>query len=172
MTNHGQLQPIVFDEVTNEPYLRLPHPHTHIIITPFRPRDAHEILPILNDERVYKWLTGPSHPYLLEHAEAWITKEKGKSDKIIQMLGQHADSEELKLVDGCPLHILREVKEDGSQVFLGDISFVRCRWEELDVERRKILVVENESRVPGDPELIWSVGGAPRCSSQQLIRRI
>lgn len=171
MSSHHQLQPLTIDEESNEPYLRLPDPHSHIIITPFRLQDALDIVPILNDERVYKWMTGPPYPYLLEDAEAWITMMKEKSDKLVETLGKAPGLEELQLVDGCPVHTLREVKEDGKQVFLGDISFIRCRWDDLDADQRKKLVDENESRVPGDPELIWSVGGASGRSFQRVIQR-
>jgi hypothetical protein len=151
--------PLNIESGTNEPYIQLPAPHAHIIITPPRLSDAPDIVTILNDERVYKWLRGPPFPFLLKDAEHWLAIVKSKSDILLKEF-QEANGDEWKLFDGCPVQILREVKEDGTQLYLGDVSFLRCRWiEEKDLEKKRQLIELNESRPIGDPRLIWGVGG-------------
>lgn len=71
----------------------------------------------------------------------------------------------LKIVDGCPVNSLREVKEDGTQIFIGNFSFGRCFHTELidtdtvDWEHAEEKKVANEALKAGDPRLIYSIGG-------------
>lgn len=57
-----------FNAVTQEPYLRLPEPHSNIIITPHRVDQAEEtvlrLTELLNDHRIYQWLETTPVPYL------------------------------------------------------------------------------------------------------------
>lgn len=67
---------------------------------------------------------------------------------------------DLRVVDVCPIGCIREELEDGSDVYIGDIGFSRCTWPEVtDVEERERLIAENEEKKPGDPEIIWQIGG-------------
>ncbi|KAF7347350.1 N-acetyltransferase domain-containing protein [Mycena venus] len=58
-----QLHPLEVNPKTGEPFLRL-LAHKNIILTPPRLSDAPFIISILNDERVYPWLSSPPYPYL------------------------------------------------------------------------------------------------------------
>jgi len=51
-----QLHPLQVNPRTGEPFLQLPSPHEHIIITPLRLTDKPAIIDILNDKAVHRWL--------------------------------------------------------------------------------------------------------------------
>ncbi|KAI5118455.1 hypothetical protein M0805_006274 [Coniferiporia weirii] len=159
-----QLHPLKVNPFTREAYLQLPPPHENIIITPPRMSDAPIATKLLNDPRVYKTLEGPPYPYLPEHAEQWFVTIKRESDAIFEALGNddgHEDeTPKLVVVDGCPVRCLREVQNDGTDIFLGDIGFRRCeRFDHLrDPEQEKCLAERNKALPPGDPDIIWDVG--------------
>lgn len=64
---------------------------------------------------------------------------KANSDKIFEELESAREDPTLKIVDGCPVRAIREVKEDGTDVFIGDIEI--RPWE-------KVLL-------PGGPQVEW-----------------
>lgn len=72
------------------------------------------------------------------------------------------DTDAPKIVDTCPVGAIREVKEDGTDNFLGHIGFFRCPWMELagsvDWDKKDERVKENNAREAGDPEIVWTVG--------------
>jgi len=140
---------------TGEVFLRLPAPHENIIITPPRDCDAADITLILNDPRVYKNLLGPPFPYHPHHAEEWLRITKDKSGKILEDL-----REGKAVVDGCPVQHIREVRSDGTDSFLGDLSVRRNDWLEVeDEELREKMTKENSERPVGDPSIVWTLGG-------------
>ncbi|KAH8119298.1 GNAT domain-containing protein [Phellopilus nigrolimitatus] len=163
-----QLHPLKIKPKTNEVYLQLAAPLQNIIITPPRLSDAPAITQILNDPRVYKTLEGPPCPYLLEHAESWITSVKKESDVVLKALEDVAEKERqiehgaagLVVVNGCPVRALREVQDDGTDIFLGDIGISRCvRFHYLRNEGEEAaLVTRNAALATGDPEIIWTIG--------------
>ena len=59
-----QIHPLEWDATRNEPFLRLPAPLSHIIITPPRESDAAEKVPHLNDPKVYNGLSNPPWPHI------------------------------------------------------------------------------------------------------------
>lgn len=126
---HPQLYPLQVNERTGEPFLRLPSPHENIIITPRRLEDVPFIVSALNDPRVYRTLEGPPFPYTEEDAISWLNKTKGAADEIFQELQEAADAglQDLKFVEGCPVRTLREVREDGTDLFFGRHR-VRQMW--------------------------------------------
>jgi len=68
----------------------------------------------------------------------------------------------LKVVDSCPVRSIREVKADGTDVFLGDIGVDRCANEELDddnADKENSLVDANMAKQTGDPSIVWTIGG-------------
>lgn len=73
----------------------------------------------------------------------------------------------LKIVDACPVRSIREVKPDGTEIFLGDIGIQRYGYEELQGEEKARLVDENMTKKTGDPTIVWSVGG-----NQSKIRQL
>ncbi|TFK50136.1 hypothetical protein OE88DRAFT_1645865 [Heliocybe sulcata] len=150
--------PCHLNPTTREPYLRLPHPHQNIIITPIRPADADAIIETLNDTRVYDQLASIPHPYTREHAEEWIKLVRARSDELLQQLQGRSDDQP-KVVDGCPVMTLREVKEDGTEVFIGDVTIARSSFMEIgNPDERARLRDENAARPNGDPEIVYMIG--------------
>ncbi|KDQ63162.1 hypothetical protein JAAARDRAFT_29166 [Jaapia argillacea MUCL 33604] len=111
----------------------------------------------LSDSRVWPKLASVPHPYLPRHAEVWVGRVKEASDNILRELEegfQNRGGTALPFVGGCPVHSLREVKEDGEEVFIGDCSIVRGRHLEIGEEAAKV----NAEKQVGDPEIIWAIG--------------
>ncbi|KAH9964185.1 hypothetical protein BC827DRAFT_1128120, partial [Russula dissimulans] len=137
-------------------------PHQHIIIATPSLQDAPQIYEILNEPRVYRWVSDPPFPYLLEHAVSWLTKAKAEVDAILNELEQsNAESPDgpLKLVGACPVRSILEENDDGSYIYLGDCGIIRNRFEDvMGVEERARLVQENNARPVGDPDIIWTMG--------------
>lgn len=167
---------MLLNPVTNEPYLPLEEPFHNIIITPPRPdTDAEAIVPTFNDPRVHTWCPGTKIPYTLEHAANWIKLCKKKSDSIFEELRRvESDNEQelehqkgptgLKLVSGCPVRIIREVKEDGNDVYIGNVGCMRNDyWHIVDRDEAARLTEVNYARKLGDPEILWHMGGASTC---------
>ncbi|KAF8899124.1 hypothetical protein BD779DRAFT_1607686 [Infundibulicybe gibba] len=158
-----QLNPLEWDSSRQEPFLRLKG-HNNIVITPPRMSDAIHITAALNDPRIFEFIKGPPYPYLPEHAQSWLTSSKRLTDAVLSDLESAKDSNELKIVGDCPVTTIREVKEDGEDIFLGNISFQRCPYGEfmgsmeVNVENKDKHVEVNSRREPGDPAIIWSLG--------------
>ncbi|KAI0375125.1 acyl-CoA N-acyltransferase [Pilatotrama ljubarskyi] len=158
----SQFHPLQFHPETGEPFLRLPAPHDKIIITPPRMSDAPTIISYMNDPALYMWLDGPPFPYRPEHAESWLEKVKKGADAAFEELqranAEHSDEPPV-LVSACPVRSLREVLEDGTDLFLGDIALVRERWPDVaDDEEKDRLAKPNAEKPVGDPEIIWCIG--------------
>ena len=158
----SQFFPLERHPRTNEPYIPLPAPWDHVIMTPPRREDVPCIVAILNDEPIKKWLDGPPFPYLDEHAEEWVAKTKDASAAVMREL-RTANEEHPRgpfvAVSGCPVGCLRAVREDGTEVFLGAIEFTRCGFPDLlDRKEQERLVARNGSRKRGDPEIVWCIG--------------
>ena len=66
------------------------------------------------------------------------------------------DDGTLKIVGEFPIRAIREVLEDGSDIYIGDIGISRCGcgvdWENAS-ERKKT----NDSLELGDPHILWSI---------------
>ncbi|KAF9055981.1 hypothetical protein BJ165DRAFT_464031 [Panaeolus papilionaceus] len=160
-----QLFPLQINATTNEPFLRL-RKHSSIIITPPRPGDEKAIVPLLTDPQISVWLANVPDPYTEEHAIKWNTSVMEACNKILKDLEAARNDEHLKLVDGCPVRVLREIQEDGSDIFIGDIGFMRCAHGEYmeqeegksDWENKKKREEENAMIPVGDPRIIWSFG--------------
>ncbi|KAF8889271.1 GNAT domain-containing protein [Infundibulicybe gibba] len=154
-TNH--CYPLKLNPHTGEPYLALDGKFANIIITPPRLSDARPSTAIMNDPSVYPWMGfgGPQHPYLEERAETWVRGVKSKCEHALRELQAAGDA---AIVDGCPVRHIREVGDDGSEVFIGDIGIIRASWTEVESSERLALIRENASREKGDPAVIWQVG--------------
>ncbi|KAF4611980.1 hypothetical protein D9613_004126 [Agrocybe pediades] len=159
----NQLFPLETDPKTGEPFLRL-RKHPNVILTPMRWEDAPHFVPIFNDPRVYQWLMRTPFPYAHKDAEDWLQIAKPKSDALLQELLDAQGSDKLKTIDGCPVPSIREVKEDGTQVYIGNITFGRCMHPELidtdtiDHEHAEEKKAANDALQVGDPKIIYSIG--------------
>jgi RimJ/RimL family protein N-acetyltransferase len=116
----GKLFPLQVNEATGEPYLQLPWPHDKIRITPARPSDAASIQECLNDPRVYEYLAGPPFPYTYDDAIQWVGRAMDESGRLFWSM---EDGDEW--IDGCPVHCIRQVQEDGTDIYIGDITMRR-----------------------------------------------
>ncbi|OSD03197.1 acyl-CoA N-acyltransferase [Trametes coccinea BRFM310] len=157
-----QFDPLQIHPKTGELFLRLPSPHDNIIITPPRMSDAPTIVSYMNDPALYYWLEGPPFPYLPQHAEEWLTKIKTDTDAARERLDraneEHGDAPPV-VVPCWPIRSLREVREDGSELFIGDITLVRERWPDLeDKEAKATLERANAAKEDGDPSIVWCIG--------------
>ncbi len=159
---HTYIHPLQVDLKTGEPYLRLPFPHDDIIVTPCRPEDVSAIAKVLNDPDIYKWLYSPKYPVLEDQAQERLNRfMKGCKDALKELEDVHAadPSGVNHFVGSCPVKVIREVKEDGTQVYIGEFGVRRHDFFYVrDIEKREALVGENSRRVVGDPEMIWSIG--------------
>jgi RimJ/RimL family protein N-acetyltransferase len=158
-----QLYPLQVNAYTGEVFLRLPPPHSHIIITPPRISDVPSVIANMNDPRVYETISGPPFPYTEEHAVWWINTIKTQTDNVLRELEDvhsHNPEAPLCIVGHCPVRILREEKEDGADMFLGDCGLTRWGYQTVtDSLERQRLAQANEDRPLGDPEILWDVGG-------------
>ncbi|KAG5647668.1 hypothetical protein DXG03_008391 [Asterophora parasitica] len=160
-----QLHPLEINPRTGEPFLRLKD-RKDIIITPPRRDDVALYVPIMNDPRIYEWLGSPPFPYTKEHAEEWYAKIKQSSDAILAELEAARESPELVLVGESPIRVIRQVKEDGEDVYVGDIGIIRCVEGKLlaplaspvDDEHQANYVEANAALAVGDPNIIWTFG--------------
>lgn len=104
-----------------------------------------------------------------EHAEAWNNIIRPRSDAVLAELEAARDQKELIIVRTSPVQSIREVLDNGEDVYLGDISFIRLAdgkllgtpGVEVTTEDAPRYAAENAERAVGDPDIIWSVGGKP-----------
>ena len=151
MALQDNYHPLKFDPTTREYYLPIPSPHSNLRLTPYRPDSDPDFQVLyLNDPRVYQSLCGPPFPYLREHAHAWNAHAGARSQDLFEAM-RRGD----KYIDGCPLRAIREVQEDGSQVFIGDLNVDRraddVPWGAEDEK-------DNGTKPTGDPTIVWLIG--------------
>ncbi|KAI1788791.1 acyl-CoA N-acyltransferase [Ganoderma leucocontextum] len=162
MSKLSHFHPLQFNPTTGEPFLRLPAPHENVIITPPRMSDGPAIVANMSDPAIYVFLEGPPFPYLPEHADQWLTSITNGTDAAFVTL-KHAIEEKPDeppiLLEHPPVRIIREIREDGSDLFLGDIMFVRERYPDMDdKELKETLLQRNAGRTLGDSEIVWCIG--------------
>jgi len=151
MASQDNYHPLKFDPTTGEYYLPIPSPHSNLRLTPYRPDSDPDFQVLyLNDPRVYQNLCGPPFPYLREHADAWNACAHARSQDLFEAMGRGD-----KYIDGCPLRAIREVQEDGSQIFIGDLNVDR---RSNDVPWRAEDEKDNATKPNGDPTIVWSIG--------------
>ncbi|KXN88940.1 hypothetical protein AN958_06811 [Leucoagaricus sp. SymC.cos] len=157
MAHLGGLQ---FNPSTNEPFLRL-RKHPNIIITPPRSTDVPFIVPLLNDQRVHVWLLSPPYPYNEEHARQFIDAVKPNCDQSLEhflratQLGVEGPA---IYMTHSPVRFLREIQEDGSDIFIGDIELDRCSQVEVFLENPKVRNAENLRLPAGCSDTVWTIG--------------
>ncbi|KAJ7623739.1 acyl-CoA N-acyltransferase [Roridomyces roridus] len=145
-----------WNPTTNEPFLRLPAPFAHLILTPPRMSDVEPTVSILRDPKVAVWMgsMGPGREYTAARAESYLAKIIAETDVGVQEMkrGEHPFST-------CPVRHLREERAEGGDVYLGDVGIYRASWAHVDNrEERARMVAENNARQAGDPEIVWHVG--------------
>lgn len=180
--------PLMWNSKTKEPYLdvhctSLKGVKTHIRITP--PRlildDIDTTVDILNHPLVSINMTIPL-PYVAQDAINFLTMSKRETDDIIEReiltklpnasLGtlEHEDAEARDIdsaladarnfvLSAPPIKSIREVREDGTEAYIGDVSIIRNGFRDVgDEKERERLKAENNAKSPGDPSINWSIG--------------
>jgi len=86
------------------------------------------------------------------------------AEETLKELEDAKDDPTLKIVKECPVSYLREVKEDGSEVFIGSLGIDTCIYGEfmgpdgIDWENKKKLEDENNCLKAGDARIVWCLG--------------
>ncbi|OJK02148.1 hypothetical protein ASPACDRAFT_114832 [Aspergillus aculeatus ATCC 16872] len=165
--------PILYNPETQEPYLRLPAPLSHIILTPHRLHQLKETIaakvPLLNDPRIYLNLTGPPYPYLREHEEEWVKSKCAAAEPVLRALRAEFETsvQQQQHFDLCPFTVIREVIEEDPQtghpkqdVLIGDIEIARYMFYEYrhDSPERAEAQRLNSELPPGDEGIAWGIG--------------
>jgi hypothetical protein len=152
-----------FDE-SNTPFLRLPLPHSNIILAIGRDSDGPAIISMLNDPAVYMNLAGPPFPYTQAHFDARFQET---SSEIEIALAEFRDIEasrgELngrKWVNGIPFSVIRKINpQTGKDTLIGDFYIRRNGFIEIENEEdRKRMKDKNDGLEAGDPNIVWETG--------------
>lgn len=180
--------PVHYNPRTQEPYLRLPAPHSNIIITSHRPDQMDEtcdrLCDMLNDSRVTSYLAGPPYPYLREHGEEWIRTKWIENERVLYTLRQEfedlqsqqqpkvngaATEKHQEFFDVCPFSCIREVLDEDPEtgvplrdVFIGDVGIMRYAFYELPYgsEEKTEAQRRNNALPAGDESIVWGIGSS------------
>ena len=158
-TSPNPLHPLVLDSETNEPYLALAAPYSHIVITPSRAADVPVLLNVLNDLRVARYLVSSPFPFTREHAESFISRRRTDSATHMQAIRDGGDS----WATGVPVHSVRDMRGTSfaDARLIGHVSIKRHDFDEvLDAQEMLRLDVENAAKPDGDPSIVWTIGGS------------
>lgn len=88
----------------------------------------------------------------------------GPAQEVLRQLEDAKAEDKAIIVGTCPVRAIREVKADGTDVFIGDMGVMRCRHGELmgtdsvDWDNKAAREEENNGLAVGDPNIIWSMG--------------
>lgn len=110
-------------------------------------------------------LEGLSVVELSDHGNEFIGLKRNLMEETLKELEDAKDDPTLKIVKHCLVSYLREVKEDGSDVFIGSVEITTCKNGELmgpdgvDWENKKKKEDENNSLKAGDTRIVWCFGG-------------
>lgn len=152
--------PLKINSDNDEPYLQLPAPHENIRLTPPRLSDAPFSTAILNAPEVIPFMETPPFPFLEEHAIGFINSVKPEADRVYQEIRKKLLAKDDDYVTSAsPVRSIREVQQDGTELFIGDIGFLRSAYHEVrDKPERERLIAENKAKHVGDPSIVWSFG--------------
>jgi hypothetical protein len=104
---------------------------------------------------------------LSDHGNEFIGLKRNIAEEILKELEDAKDDPTPKIVKECPFSYLREVKDDGSEVFIGSLEINACKFGEVmgpdgvDWENKKKREDENNSLKAGDARIVWCFGGKP-----------
>ena len=82
------------------------------------------------------------------------------------------------VTDGCPVRFLREIREDGSELFIGDVGIIRGNHGEvvgldgLDWDNKAKYEAENKALPVGDARIVWSIGGKETPVGRRQMLRV
>ena len=102
---------------------------------------------------------------MAEAANKFLSRIVPAATKFFEEMENFRDDATLKVVGELPVRAIREVQEDGTDLYIGDIGISRCGYGELiglngvdwenASERKRI----NDSLELGDPRILWAIGG-------------
>ncbi|GLI73172.1 hypothetical protein PoHVEF18_001382 [Penicillium ochrochloron] len=169
---------------TQEPYLRLPEPHTNIIITPHRPNRLDEtasaLARILNDPNIALRLQNTPYPYSKPEGEEWVKANCKDQEDILSILRKELEEpqnpgdllhQKREFFDTCPFTCIREVLKTNSEtgasiedILIGDVRLARSTFDEYPEgsEERAQAKKENDGLLAGDENIEWSFGGTKK----------
>lgn len=165
---------VYYNQLTKEPYLRLPAPRSNIIITPHRleniDENADRLAEILNHPKVYPWLEQTPYPYLHEHGVKWIKAHCKENEEVLSTLRKSLEQGAvgLELFNNCPFTCIREVlageSETGTPLkdrLIGDLKMTRYTfYEHLHNNAEKFKAqLRNDGLPAGDENIVWTLGG-------------
>jgi hypothetical protein len=155
-----QTYPFDIDPKTDEPFLRLPHPHERIIITSPRAGYADAVVEILNEPEVHPFVGAP-YPHTMKDATNYIQLVRQKTEEVwSEIITQGTGSK--RDFGNCPVRSIIEIQPDGRWMYIGDFGLDRWRAREIrDPEERARVAEINLKRPVGEPDIIWSVGCKP-----------
>jgi len=143
-------------DATNSPFIRLPHPHTNIFITPPRYTDGAVTIATYNDPSVYINLVKTPFPYAQQDWDSeFPILEKAAEDALAEWRQAGGG-----WVASCPVGKIREIDpETGEDRFFGSIVVRRRGFMMIgDEGERRVVKEENDGLQPGDPRIAWEIG--------------
>lgn len=181
--------PILFDERTNEPYLPLPAPNLHYRLTPARFSDAEDVSRVLVSPRrishplcdarlnlmlrvyllsecqstlsVARNLIGPPFPYPADKCGGWFRMLRSTAVSAFDQLKEG----NYQLLRGSPFCMMREGKDDGTDIYVGEVSIGLC-------EGKKRATSFKEGMEAWRSPAVWSTGGTSSPRRPILLKYI
>lgn len=95
---------------------------------------------------------------MIDHAQIWVNKITPQCDLGLKELAEALGNHTHPVLTHSPVRFLREVQEDGSDIFLGDIGLFRCpHMEALETPEHDNAI--NQALPPGHLDIVWTIGG-------------
>ncbi|KAJ7696954.1 hypothetical protein B0H17DRAFT_928851 [Mycena rosella] len=113
--------PILF-RADGEPYIPLPAPFERFYLGVMRHWDTPHDVAMMNDIRVARTLVGPPFPLPVRASKNWLLKERRD---VTAIFAAYAEGKFLP-AGTAPFSILRELKPDGSEVYVGQVTVFYC----------------------------------------------
>ncbi|KAF2817809.1 uncharacterized protein BDZ99DRAFT_373962 [Mytilinidion resinicola] len=153
---------IQFDK-NGSPFLRLPAPHNHIILTPPRPTDGPAMIEMHNDPAIYMTLFSPPFPFTQRSFDDFYPIMSGTTQKAWEEYqeGKAVEGREKWVSAGLPVTCIRVAKGEptGEEKMLGDFTIKKRRYVSIkDLEARAERKGENDGWPAGDPRIEWELG--------------
>ncbi|KAE9392786.1 hypothetical protein BT96DRAFT_1000078 [Gymnopus androsaceus JB14] len=175
--------PILFDQMTNEPYLPLPAPlGPKFRLTPVREGlkgDVGELTRMMNDPKVVYWMDNHPFPFPSELAEEWIHNEMKLTEEIFAAFAEEGGGEgKWRPAKGSPLKVIRKViidSESGSNmagesqtdslrdIYVGEVDLRHGHWWS-----ERMTPVKDHWEDWRDKERVWSIGAMLKPSYHNL----
>ncbi|KAJ6541017.1 hypothetical protein DFH09DRAFT_1174943 [Mycena vulgaris] len=101
-----------------EPFIPLPAPFERFYLGVMRHWDTPHDVAMMNDIRVARTLVGPPFPLPVAASQRWLVKER---KDVTEIFAAYAEGKFLPAAT-APFSILREIKPDGSEVYVGQVT--------------------------------------------------